>query len=168
MKHMVAKTWNKDSRMKRVEQITRALSSHGMIETKYYKGRSYPASRVMGEGKPNPVDEEDRWNQAAISFQGKDAIRIFDSSLGPDIKFFDENFDESQANRIMDILFHNGILTWNEYLSQNKAAKPLLVFLIGLGLAMTAFSFADRDFIGMLLFLCMSISFILYFAGKFP
>lgn len=160
MKYMVSRTWNKHSRVEKVERITEALNLYGVTEAKYFKGRSYLTSKLLGKGTVHPVPKEDQWNQAEISFQGKPALHIFDSRFGSDIEVFDERFAEFH-DRFIGILSENGIITWDALLSKHKAAKPLLVLLIGLGFMLAVLSLVDGDIIGLLL----SIGMIVFFAA---
>lgn len=161
MKYMVSRTWDKHSRVEKVERITEALNLYGATETRYLKGRSYLTSKLLGKGTLHPVPKEDQWNQAEISFQGKPALHIFDSRSEPDIEVFDEPFAEFH-NKFIDILSENGIITRDAYLSRHKAVKPLLVLLIGLGLVLAVLSLRDRDIIGLLLSVGMMVSLTAY------
>ena len=162
MKHVVSRTWNKNTRSEKIKCVVRALSSSGHTEAEYFKGRSYLTTFFLGKGKPTSVKESDNWNQVKISCQKKDAVKIFDSPLGPDGLFFNEHFTESEANKIESILRDNEIVTWQGYISQNKLVKPILVSLVIIGLFFTVFSFISADFIGFLLSLGMSLCFVLY------
>jgi hypothetical protein len=156
MKHMVSRTWDKHSRVEKVERITEALNPYGATEAGCFKGRSYLASKLLGKGTLHPVPKEDQWNQAEISFQGKPALHIFDSRFGSDIEVFDEPLAEFH-DRFIEILSENGIITWDAYLSRHKAVKPLLVLLIGSGFILAVLSLVDRDIIGLLLSIGMIV-----------
>lgn len=147
--------------MEKVERIAEALNLYGATETRYFKGRSYLASKLLGKGTLHPVPKETQWNQAEISFQGEPVLHIFDSRFGPDIEVFDERFAEFH-NRFIDILSESDIITWDAYLSKHKAAKPLLLLLIGLGFMLAVLSLVDRDIIGLLLSIGMIVSFTAY------
>jgi hypothetical protein len=105
MKYMVSRTWDKYSRVEKVERIAEALSLHGTTEARYLKGRSYLTSKLLGKGILHPVPKEDRWNQAEILFQGNPALHIFDSRFGLGIEISDEPFAESH-DRFIDLHFY--------------------------------------------------------------
>jgi hypothetical protein len=162
MKHVVSRTWNKNTRSEKIKYVVRALSSSGHTEAEYFKGRSYLTTIFLGKGQPTSVEESDNWNQVKISYRGKDAVEVFDSPLGPDGLFFDENFTESEVNKIESILLDNEIVPWQGYISRNRLVKPILVSLIITGLLFAVFSVISADFIGFFLSLGMSLCFMLY------
>jgi hypothetical protein len=161
MKFMVSRTWDRYSRVEKIERITKALNLYGATDARYFKGRSYLASKLLGKGTLHPVPKEDQWNRAEISFQGNPALHIFDSRFGPDIEVFDEPFAEFH-DRFIDILSENGIITWDALLSKHKAVKPLLLLLIGLGFMLAVLPLVDRDPMGLLLSVGMIVSFTAY------
>ncbi|MBU6997831.1 MAG: hypothetical protein HXS41_06960 [Theionarchaea archaeon] len=154
---MVAPTWDNNSRAENVERITRAFSLYGTTQLEYSKERSSVMSKLLGKGESRPVTRQDQWNRVDIVFQGKVAVRILTSRLGTDIEVFDETFAEFH-DRMIEILSENGVITWDAYLSKHKVVKPLLFLLIALGLVLAASYLVDRDFIGLLLSVSISVS----------
>ncbi len=130
MKHIVTRTWDKYNRTDRIRSILEILNRSGKTEAKYFKGRAYLATLFLGRGHPTPVHEDDNWNYVRIAYQGKAAIEIFDSKLGPEGYFFDESFTEAENQQIKNAFSEAEFFTWQDYISKNRVTRPLLVLLV--------------------------------------
>lgn len=137
MKHIVSPRWNRSNRSERIRSIVAALNQFGRAEVGYAKGRSYIAKLFLGKGHPQPVDEDDEWNHMRITYQGKDALKIFDSRLGPfrskclfDGYFFDEHFTEGETQKIEDVLADAEIFTWQAYASKEGFRLVWLIVVV--------------------------------------
>ena len=162
MKHIVSRAWNKNSRSEKVKCIIRALNSSGHAEVQYFKGRSYLATLPLGEGHPTLVEEPGDWNQVKIMYQGKDALNILDSFLGPEGQFFDNNFTTSEVNQIKTVLANNDIFTRQDALSRARPARFIMILFICIQLLLAISYCVSGDFIGILLSLGAGLCIILY------
>ena len=160
MEHIVARTWNRYNRSSRIESILTTLNRTGKAEVKYFKGRSYLAQSFLGRGNQEQVNENNTWNQVRITYQGKDAVEIFDSRLGPDGRIFTEHFTEDENKHIRNALGDVQIFTWQDYLSQNKLTKPLYISLVLVGLVLVLDSLLSGDSIGLVLGLGLTLIFL--------
>ena len=158
MDHIVARNWNRHNRSSRIESILTALNLTGQSEAKYFKGRSYIAALLLGKGHPEEVNESETWNQVRITYQGKDAVEIFDSKLGPEGRIFTEEFTEDENNQIKNALNDVEICTWQDYLSKNRMTKPLYVCLVLLGVLLALDNIISGDFIGLFLGLGIALT----------
>jgi hypothetical protein len=151
MDHIAARNWKRYNRSLRIESILTALNRSGQAEAKYFRGRSYLATLLLGRGDLEEMNESSKWNHVRITYQGKDAVEIFDSRLGPDGCIFTEDFTEDENTQIRNALGDVQIYSWQDYLSQNRLTKPLYVFLVLVGLALVLDSLLSGYSTGLLL-----------------
>ena len=157
MDHIVARNWNRHNRSSRIESILTVLNRSGQSEAKYFKGRSYITALLLGKGHPEEVNESEMWNRVRITYQGKDAIEIFDSKLGPDGRIFTEEFTEDENSQIKSALNDVEIYTWQDYLSRNKLIKPLYVCFVLLGVLIALDNIISGNLIWFFLWLGVSL-----------
>lgn len=124
MNHLELQNWHRHNRLKKIESILTALNRSGTAEVEYFKGRSHIMSHLFGKGNPQPVDEDDTWNYARITYQEKVALEFFELQLKlfslVEGHFFDEHFTERENQRIRDALNSVEIITSRTFVSNRK------------------------------------------------
>ncbi|MBU7019217.1 MAG: hypothetical protein HXS44_17035 [Theionarchaea archaeon] len=133
MRHIVVKDWNRENRLRRVKKIIQALNISGRAEAEYFKGRRLLARLLLGKGHSPHLNEEDNWNCVKITYEGKEAIEIFDSDYGTDGRFYDENFTEPEVQQIENAFSDSEVFIRKMYHLKIWWGRTLLV--IGIFLA---------------------------------
>ena len=108
MKQMVMQTWNKTNRAEKIEKILRTLNEAGHARAEYFVERSSMKALVLPERTLQEVTSHE-WSHVRVSYQGKNALEIFDSVFGPYGYFFDENFDQGEIQEILNAFQSAGI-----------------------------------------------------------
>lgn len=160
MKHIETRNWEFD-RSERTRSLLMALNRSGQAEAGYFKGRRSFARLLFGRGHPSSVRENDDWNQMRISYQGREAIEIFDSDFEPEGTFFDENFTEVESQRIEEALAFTGFVVKKTVMSKMRWIR--LLFISGMLLASinTVYGLLSGDFIFFVLYLTIAICFLM-------
>ncbi|MGD2250003.1 MAG: hypothetical protein PVF58_16480 [Candidatus Methanofastidiosia archaeon] len=165
MIHLASSTWNKSNRSEKIESILTALNSTGTAEVEYFKCKTDIISYYLWKKDPQPISEDDEWNYAKITYQGKVALdflelRVYLFKSTPEFggHFFDEHFTESENQCIINALNDAEIITYRASLTKGK--KLFLLFGIMLGLFGTLYWLIDGNYLISVLLLCGTLCLI--------
>lgn len=106
---------------------------------------------------PNPVDESEKWNQVAITYQGKDVIHIFDSAFGAEGEFLEEPLTEAEAQKARDVLAANDFVLGSVWKSRIKWTRLVFVLSALVGVISTFSGFLAGDLIAFVLSLAYTV-----------
>ncbi|MBU7019176.1 MAG: hypothetical protein HXS44_16820 [Theionarchaea archaeon] len=158
MMRMVIRTWNRNNRAEKIEEILRTLNQTGLARVEYFKeGSSLKALVLPGRTLQEVTSNE--WSHVRGSYQGENAFEIFDSVFGPYGYFFDENFDQGEIQEILNAFCSAGISVFD---SSPKGKKVLILvhsFVALLGLAGVVYGFVHGN-------LLLVISYSLFMLGS--
>lgn len=173
MIHLVSRTWKRSNRLKKIESILTALNRSGTAEVEYFKWKTNIIS-YLWKGDPQPVNEDDEWNYAKITYQGKVAldflelrVHLFKSTPEFGGHFFDEQFTGSENQCMKDALKDAGIITLKTSLTKGRKLFMLFI-IIFLFFAALVFIRAGNYFDSVMyyfvsvLYVCIAFLFILY------
>ena len=145
MKYIMIKDWDKKNRSGRIDSLVTALSHSGRVGVEYTKRRLLLTRYLLGRGHPKSLNKNDKWNHVKITYQGKSALEIFDSDLGMDGRYLDENFTEAENRQIMECFADTGISIQKFYASKFIQMKILLVLILLLELPLLADGLIHED-----------------------
>ncbi|MBU6998635.1 MAG: hypothetical protein HXS51_01775 [Theionarchaea archaeon] len=157
MEYMTVKRWHEYNRSERIKDLMAALGYFGQGEAEYLRGRPFLLRTLLGEGCPNPVDESEKWNQVAITYQGKDVIHIFDSAFGAEGEFLEEPLTEAEAQKARDVLAANDFVLGSVWKSRIKWTRLVFVLSALVGVISTFSGFLAGDLIAFVLSLAYTV-----------
>ncbi|MBU7046321.1 MAG: hypothetical protein HXS54_07760 [Theionarchaea archaeon] len=158
MKQMVMRTWNKTSRAEIIEKILRTLDEAGLARAEYSVERSSMKALVLPERTLQEVTSHE-WSHVRVSYQGKNAFEIFDSVFGPYGYFFDENFNQSEIQEILNAFHSAGISVFDPSPRGKRVLILVHLSLALLGLAGVVYGIVSRN-------LLLVISYSLFMLGS--
>lgn len=150
---IVASRWNKYNLPNKISSITEVLDQSGEVKVRYFRGRPYLITLLLGEGGPTLVSRDDNWNKVKITYNKKHAIEIFLSIFGPDGHFFDQNFTEKEIQTIKEAFSEGGMCTWDCYILSKKIFQALLTLGVVIGFFGSIVGYISGNIITMILFL---------------
>jgi hypothetical protein len=130
MEHVRNRKWDNINRLESINKIVKKLQETGSTDVKYYRGRSFTLSQIMGKGHLEPMPEEGEWNQVIIQYDGRVALKLFEGNRKIEGILFNEKFNESEYIKIKNAMASSGIYTFQDELHNNKIASFLCIFLI--------------------------------------
>lgn len=160
MKHIVMWDWDRHNLPEKIKSILWILNCSGQTKVEYFKGRPYFAARVLGRGHPTPVHEDDEWNHVRVTYQGKDALEIFNSRFGASVRFFGENFTEAETQQIIKAFAIVEGAAWEPYLSKRRLLRRFCAFLALFFLIITFYGYISGNTVFLI---CYSICALGYF-----
>ncbi len=158
MKRMVITTWKKTNRTEKIEKILRTLNEAGLARVEYFMEGSSLKALVLPERTLQEVTSHE-WSHVRGSYQGKNAFEIFDSVFGPYGHFFDENFNESEIQEILNAFHSAGISIFDPSPSGKRVLILVHLCVALLGLAGVVLGVVSRN-------LLLVISYSLFMMGS--
>jgi hypothetical protein len=130
MKLIGSRKCNKRNRSEKIKSIVEALNCSGQTRVEYFRERLWGMKLPLGSVHPTPVGKHDEWNLVKVTYQEKDALEIFYSSLGCSGRFYYENFTEAENQKIVDALASAEILVLEGYIRIRKWMRRAGVLFI--------------------------------------
>jgi hypothetical protein len=166
MKLIGTHNYNKKNRSEKTESIVDALNRSGETRVEYFKARLWGVKLSRGKGHPTPVGENDEWNMVKITYQEKDALEIFYSGFGCSGRFYHENFDDAENQKIVDALARADFPVLENYMKTRRWMRLAGVgFIFGaLLVIIDGWMYGDQEIVHKFAFLILLFLMIIWFS----